>query len=528
MSDHPLIPKWFQDPTATTALQPIKVCRESLTHEPEGQSLNFGTFALAIIAPHVGQVEANFMLLFLYSSTTHIFVFLSWLFHFRIFKHFALADRRWFLQKSARFRRWAGCRISSYSNNSRNYSTCNTPFGAVSTWRRVVSGGLLPPSARTRARAWSQEHAGGVGCGGWREASCGQRSHDWMATRGRTPEGRCEVARLLPRPTCGGAPSPPLTSVFPTHFQPNAILKTFLPSKNDGMSQHQKSLYLKLILGLPIPALFQNSPICPCGQQNDGLGCHRIHCRQNAGKAFKPAHEVVVQALKRKHPRTGFRTVDNDNELRANHAHLTSKKRGDLATFSNSDFRFYDSISRLPRPEAIADVKMVSLVNSQGTWTPARSRHKDKIENPGLVQQEQIKINKHAAFYSPIGYAFFSFVVSCFGSFGPTAVRCLFSLADLKLLQHGSFLLDRASTQWRFYLLALSIVLFATVRSPLVWDMQWPRPLLCVCLDYLVFLFLNMLLALFLLETALAQQILLFFHPPFPMLPLWACLLLLL
>jgi len=37
-----------------------------------------------------------------------------------------------------------------------------------------------------------------------------------MATRGHTPEWRCEVARLLPRPTCGGAPSPPLTSVLPT------------------------------------------------------------------------------------------------------------------------------------------------------------------------------------------------------------------------------------------------------------------------------------------------------------------------
>jgi len=37
-----------------------------------------------------------------------------------------------------------------------------------------------------------------------------------MATRGRTPEWRCEVARLLPRPTGGGAPSPPLTSVLLT------------------------------------------------------------------------------------------------------------------------------------------------------------------------------------------------------------------------------------------------------------------------------------------------------------------------
>ncbi len=70
------------------------------------------------------------------------------------------------------------------------------------------------------------------------------------------------------------------------------------------------------------------------------------------------------------------------------------------------------------------------MQSSQGPWAPAASRNKNKIENPGLVQQEQIKNRKQADFYAPTGFAFFAFVVSCFGSFGPTAVRCLFSLAD--------------------------------------------------------------------------------------------------
>ncbi len=98
----------------------------------------------------------------------------------------------------------------------------------------------------------------------------------------------------------------------------------------------------------------------------------------------------------------------------------------------------YDQVKRQPKHQAIADIKMVSLVNSQGTWTAATRRNKDKIENPGLVQQEQTKYRKHAEFYSPIGYAFFAFVLSCFGSLGPTAVRCLFSLADLESRQHES------------------------------------------------------------------------------------------
>jgi hypothetical protein len=107
---------------------------------------------------------------------------------------------------------------------------------------------------------------------------------------------------------------------------------------------------------------------------------------------------------------------------------------------SAPNFLIYDSVSCQPQSQAIADIKVVSLVNTHCTWTPAISRNKNKIENPGLVQQEQIKNCKHAPFYAPIGFAFFAFVVSCFGSFGPTAVRCIFSLADLELLQDESLL----------------------------------------------------------------------------------------
>ena len=76
--------------------------------------------------------------------------------------------------------------------------------------------------------------------------------------------------------------------------------------------------------------------------------------------------------------------VDNDAELRARYSHLTSKKRADLAITFSSDSQLYDPVSRQPRSDFIADVKMVSLVNSRGTWSPAQSRHKNKLENPSL------------------------------------------------------------------------------------------------------------------------------------------------
>jgi hypothetical protein len=206
------------------------------------------------------------------------------------------------------------------------------------------------------------------------------------------------------------------------------------------MSKHQMSLYLKLLLGLPIPSLAESSPVCPCGQHHDFFGYHRLNCKQNAGRANRAAHDLVQLALKKEFQRLGLRVVDNDNEMRKQYAHLSSQKRGDLAILSAHNLLVYDSVSRQPRSQAIADIKVVSLVNSHGTWAPATSRHKNKIENPGLVQQEQIKNSKHADFYAPIGFAFFAFVVSCFGSFGPTAVRCIFSLADLELRQHESLL----------------------------------------------------------------------------------------
>ena len=222
--------------------------------------------------------------------------------------------------------------------------------------------------------------------------------------------------------------------------QPNAFLKTLLPSQEEGMSQYQMSLYMKLQLGLPIPALLASSPVCPCGKRHDFHGYHRLNCKQNAGRANRAAHDLVQLAVKKEFQRLGLPVVDNDNEMRRRFAHLSSQKREDLAILSDSTYLVYDQTSRQPRSQAIADIKIVSLVNSQGTWAPATSARKDKIENPSLVLQEQIKNRKHADFYAPIGFAFFAFVVSCFGSFGPTAVRCLFSLADFQLRQQDSIL----------------------------------------------------------------------------------------
>jgi hypothetical protein len=85
------------------------------------------------------------------------------------------------------------------------------------------------------------------------------------------------------------------------------------------------------------------------------------------------------------------------------------------------------------------------------------------------------------SFFFPIGFAFFPFVVSCFGSFGPTAVQFLYSLADLEL-QLSKILssLDRVFRLWSNLLPVLSFELFATDKSQLVLGMLLQRLLVCV------------------------------------------------
>jgi hypothetical protein len=74
-----------------------------------------------------------------------------------------------------------------------------------------------------------------------------------------------------------------------------------------------------------------------------------------------------------------------------------------LAILSAHYFLIYNQISKQPHLQAIADIKMVSLINSQDTWTQATTRHMDKIQKPGLLLQEKIKNEKHAAFSSSAG-----------------------------------------------------------------------------------------------------------------------------
>ena len=156
-----------------------KVCMESSTHEPEGQPLNFGTFALAIIAPFEGQLVASGY--FFPIPSTHRY---SYFFHYCFISEYS---NILLLLIQGHFRRSQRKSLSSKQAVEfpavpiiLEITACAillpAQFLLGCGW--AAAGCSLLPRARARARTWSEENAGGVGCGGWREVSCGERSHD--------------------------------------------------------------------------------------------------------------------------------------------------------------------------------------------------------------------------------------------------------------------------------------------------------------------------------------------------------------
>jgi hypothetical protein len=265
--------------------------------------------------------------------------------------------------------------------------------------------------------------------------------------------------------------------------QPNAFLKTFLPRQEESMPQHQFGIYLKLLLGLSIPGLSLSSPVCPCGLQHDFHGYLRLSCKQNVCRANQAAHDLVQRALKYEFQSLNLSVVDNDYDMRQRFAHLSSQKRGDLAILSTSPYLIYDQVSRQPRSQAIADIKMVSLVNSESLGT-AISRFKNKVENPTLVQQEKIKDSKHAYFYASIGLLSLLSLLPVLDLMGLLQSGVCSALLILNCVSTIPASLVRAFLHCWILLPGHSFRPSPTVKSRLALNMLLPRLLLCVFLEF--------------------------------------------
>jgi hypothetical protein len=119
-----------------------------------------------------------------------------------------------------------------------------------------VNVGLVPP-------AW-QWHLGGEEClintsPSGRE-TCPTRQ-DFIRLRQAYPFLDTRLTHISPIQYTGPHKPFDLHHKITIRHQPNAFLKTLLPTQEECMSKHQMSLCLKLLLGLPIPSLMESSPV---------------------------------------------------------------------------------------------------------------------------------------------------------------------------------------------------------------------------------------------------------------------------
>ena len=136
--------------------------------------------------------------------------------------------------------------------------------------------------------------------------------------------------------------------------------------------------------------------------------------------------------------RLGLDAVDKDPLLKQNFAHLTSKKRGDLAISTNGQLEITNVVDRLPRSELMLDIKIVAVVSSERDWHARWNQEKTKMLNPTMQNAEKTKFTKHEANYAAISRSFLPFVVSCFGALGPSAMRFMDALAFLETRQNDA------------------------------------------------------------------------------------------
>ena len=78
---------------------------------------------------------------------------------------------------------------------------------------------------------------------------------------------------------------------------PTAFLTSILPYGSDGMSSYQMSIYLILILGLPMQPMLIRDGTCPCGAPRSMFGYHELNCKQWAGKSWHKGHDLCGKAL---------------------------------------------------------------------------------------------------------------------------------------------------------------------------------------------------------------------------------------
>ena len=258
------------------------------------------------------------------------------------------------------------------------------------------------------------------------------------AIRANNPSLNARTQHMAPTVTKGPHGRFDLPSSIIVKHRPTDFLTSPLPYGSDGMSAHQLAQYLSLLLGLPLPSLPTPDALCNCRAPLSAFGYHQLNCSKWAGRSWKKGHDIVVKALAFEIRRLGMGAVDSDFTMKHDYAHPTSQKRGDIAVTSDGHLELTNAVDRYPRSDFIIDVKVCAMVTADGDWKARWNADKTVLENHTLAKAEDEKFSKHERSYAAVGYAFFPFVLGCFGGIGSQAARFLCALAFLELRQHDA------------------------------------------------------------------------------------------
>jgi hypothetical protein len=215
----------------------------------------------------------------------------------------------------------------------------------------------------------------------------------------------------------------------------------FMRSHRCNLSSFQCSVYLSICLGLPLPDLGEYcNPACICGTAFSKDGAHALNCSRWAARGRSAGHDGLVHVLADELRRLGISANTDPGLLRSRFSHVNSQKRADCYVKGSAALTVTDNVPTMKQSydTFLFDVCIPCPVKATSEWHP-NTAYDANGSNAFLQDAESAKYSKHEAAYAIQNLGFLAFAVSSFGVLGPTLLRFLTLLADLKMQRYLEF-----------------------------------------------------------------------------------------
>ncbi len=215
----------------------------------------------------------------------------------------------------------------------------------------------------------------------------------------------------------------------------------FMRGHHCSLSSFQCSVYLSLCLGLPLPDMGEYCyPVCRCNTPFSKDGAHALNCSKWASRGWSAGHDGLVHVLADELRRLGLSANADPGLLRSRFSHVNSQKRADCLVKGSGALRVTDNVanSKQSYETFLFDVCIPCPVKASSEWHP-NTAYDANGSNLFLQDAESAKYSKHEAAYAIQSLGFLAFAVSSFGVLGPTLLRFLTLLADLKMQRYSEF-----------------------------------------------------------------------------------------